>query len=123
MVWLKRLPQLACEDFWATEAALSFGMLAHNLIVPFERKLGWLEAVTPGSLRYWLFVTAGGISNPEGQITIKLAVPPHDRAGWHGPCARLLSSQFQDSPATRPPLPGNSASTAVNPSAGTRGFL
>ena len=39
------LPDLACKDFWATEAALSFGVLAHNLIVRFERKLGWLEAV------------------------------------------------------------------------------
>jgi hypothetical protein len=27
------LPDLVCKDFWATEAALSFGVLAHNLIV------------------------------------------------------------------------------------------
>ena len=26
------LPQLACRDFWGTEAALSLGVLAHNLI-------------------------------------------------------------------------------------------
>ena len=32
------LPQLACQSFWATEAALSFGVLAHNLVVLFERK-------------------------------------------------------------------------------------
>jgi len=40
------LPDLICKDFWGTEAALSLGVLAHNLIVLFERKLGWLEAVT-----------------------------------------------------------------------------
>lgn len=73
------LPQLACRSFWATEAALSFGMLAHNLGVLFERKLGWLEAVTIGSLRYWLFVRAGVISHPQGKTTIKLAVPPRER--------------------------------------------
>ena len=38
------LPDLACKDFWGTEAALSLGVLAHNLIVLFERKLGWQEA-------------------------------------------------------------------------------
>jgi len=43
---------LVCRQFWAAEAALSFGVLAHNLVVLFERKLGWLEAVTLDSLRY-----------------------------------------------------------------------
>jgi len=85
------LPQLVCQDFWATEAALSFGVLAHNLIVLFERKLGWQEAVTLGSLRYWLFVTAGVISEPQGQMTIKLAVPPHERAWWRRLWERLLT--------------------------------
>ena len=85
------LPQLVCQDFWATEAALSFGVLAHNLIVLFERKLGWQEAVTLGSLRYWLFVTAGVISEPQGQMTIKLAVPPHERGWWRRLWERLLS--------------------------------
>jgi len=33
-------PQLICEKFWAIEAALSLGVLKHNLIVLFERKLG-----------------------------------------------------------------------------------
>jgi len=85
------LPQLVCQDFWATEAALSFGVLAHNLIVLFERKLGWLEAVTLSSLRYWLFITAGVISEPQGQMTIKLAVPPHERGWWRSLWERLLT--------------------------------
>jgi Transposase DDE domain group 1 len=85
------LPQLACQQFWSTEAVLSFGVLAHNLVVLFERKLGWLEAVTIGSLRYWLFVTAGIISSPQGQATIKLAVPSKERAWWKRLWNKLLS--------------------------------
>ena len=85
------LPDLVCKDFWATEAALSFGVLAHNLIVLFEHKLGWQEAVTLGTLRYWLFVTAGIISRPQGQMTIKLAVPTHERDWWRGLWDKLLS--------------------------------
>lgn len=85
------LPDLVCKEFWATEAALSFGVLAHNLIVLFEQKLGWQEAVTLGTLRYWLFVTAGIISRPQGQTTIKLAVPMHERDWWRGLWDKLIS--------------------------------
>jgi hypothetical protein len=85
------LPDLVCRSFWATEAALSLGVLAHNLIVLFERKLGWQEAVTLGSLRYWMFVTAGVISRPQGTTTIKLAVPPAARAWWTRLWEKLLS--------------------------------
>ena len=85
------LPQLVCQQFWATEAALSLGVMAHNLVVLFERKLGWLEAATVGSLRYWLFVTAGIISRPQGKTTIKLAVPPSERAWWGKLWEKLLS--------------------------------
>ena len=100
------LPQLACKTFWATEAVLSFGVLAHNLVVLFERKLGWQEAVTVGSLRYWLFVTAGILSQPQGQTTIKLAVPPKERDWWHRLWDKLLSS-FPNCNAVenRPPIP------------------
>jgi hypothetical protein len=87
------LPQLVCQNFWATEAALSFGVLAHNLIVLFERKLGWLAAVTLGSLRYGMFVTAGAISEPQGQTTIKLTVPPHERDWWRSLWEKLLAPQ------------------------------
>jgi len=100
------LPQLACHRFWSTEAALSFGVLAHNLIVLFERKLGWLQAVTLGSLRYWLFVTAGIISSPQGQTTIKLAVPQKERDWWRRLWDKLLSP-FPNCNAVenRPPTP------------------
>ena len=85
------LPHLVCKDFWGTEAALSLGVLAHNLIVLLERKLGWQEAVTIGSLRYWIFVTAGVISYGQGQTTIKLAVPQKERAWWQRLWEKLLS--------------------------------
>ncbi len=78
------LADLACKDFWGTEAVLSLGVLAHNLIVLFERKLGWLEAVTLGTLRYWMFVTAGVISQAQGRTTIKLAVPKKKESGGEG---------------------------------------
>lgn len=85
------LPHLVCQDFWATEAALSLGVLAHNLIVLFERKLGWLEAVTIGTLRYWLFVTAGVISQAHGRTTIRLAVPAKERDWWRKLWEKLLA--------------------------------
>jgi hypothetical protein len=85
------LPDLACKDFWGTEAALSLGVLAHNLVVLFECKLGWRQAVTIGSLRYWLFVTAGVISHAQGKIVIKLAVPLNERDWWQRLWDKLLS--------------------------------
>lgn len=85
------LPDLACKNFWGTEAALSLGVLAHNLVVLFERKLGWQQAVTLGSLRYWLFVTAGVISHGQGRTTIKLAVPQKERDWWRKLWEKLLS--------------------------------
>lgn len=85
------LPDLACKDFWGTEAALSLGVLAHNLIVLFERKLGWQQAVTLASLRYWIFVTAGVISHAQGRTTIKLAVPTREKDWWQRLWEKLLS--------------------------------
>ena len=73
------------------QAALALGVLTHNLVVLFERKLGWLQAVTIGSLRYWLFVTAGVISHPQGRTTVKLAVPMRERAWWRRLWEKLLS--------------------------------
>ncbi len=85
------LPDLACQGSWATEAALCLGVLTHNLVVLFEHKLGWQEAVTLGSLRYWMFVTAGSISRPQGTTTIKLAVPSSERRWWRELWEKLLS--------------------------------
>lgn len=76
------LPSLCLEKFWAPEAALSLAALRYNLSVLFQRHLGWQQKVTIHSLRFWLFVTAGVLSYPRGQTTIKLAVPRRERAWW-----------------------------------------
>ena len=76
------LPTLCREKFWVTEAALSLATLTYNLTVLFQRHLGWQSrrrGMTIHSLRFWLLVTAGVISRPAGQTTIKLAVPPRER--------------------------------------------
>jgi len=76
------LPTLCLESFWASEAALSLATLTYNLVVLFERHLGWQQKVTLRNLRFWLFVTAGVLSHPAGQTTIKLAVPARERDWW-----------------------------------------
>jgi hypothetical protein len=85
------LPSLCLEKFWATEAALSLATLTYNLSVLFQRHLGWQQKVTIHSLRFWLFVTAGVLSYPRGQTTIKLAVPIRERAWWRRLWEKILS--------------------------------
>ena len=85
------LPTLCLEKFWATEAALSLAALTYNLTVLFQRHLGWQQKVTIHSLRFWLFVTAGVLSHPAGQTTVKLAVPPRERGWWRRLWEKILS--------------------------------
>jgi hypothetical protein len=85
------LPTLCLKKFWATEAALSLAGLAYNLTVLFQRHLGWQKKVTIHSLRFWLFVTAGVLSHPGGKTTVKLAVPPRERAWWRRLWEKILS--------------------------------
>ena len=85
------LPTLCLEQFWASEAALSLASLTYNLMVLFERHLGWQHKVTLRNLRFWLFVTAGVLSHPAGKTTIKLAVPHRERAWWRRLWEKILS--------------------------------
>ena len=85
------LPTLCLEKFWATEAALSLAALTYNLTVLFQLHLGWQQKVTIHSLRFWLFVTAGVLSHPAGQTTVKLAVPPRERGWWWRLWEKILS--------------------------------
>jgi Transposase DDE domain group 1 len=85
------LGTLCLASFWATEAALSLAVLTYNLTVLFQRHLGWQTKVTIHSLRFWLFVTAGIISHPQGKTTIKLAVPPRERDWWQRLWEKILS--------------------------------
>ena len=85
------LPTLCLEKFWASEAALSLATLTYNLTVLFQRHLGWQQKVTIHSLRFWLFVTAGVLSCPQGKTTIKLAVPNRERDWWSRLWEKILS--------------------------------
>ena len=76
------LQQFCCQDFWATEAVLSMVVMAYNLVVLFERFLGWMDRYAVQSLRFHLFMTAGIISQTGGVTTIKLAAPPTRRSWW-----------------------------------------
>src|SRR5580658_10780324 len=64
------LPTLCLEKFWATDGALSMATLTYNLSVLFQRHLGWQQKVTIQTLRFWLFLTAGVLSHPQGKTTI-----------------------------------------------------
>jgi hypothetical protein len=85
------LPTLCLRSFWATEAALSLATLTYNLSVLFQRHLGWQKKVTIHTLRFWLFVTAGVLSHPQGKTTIKLAVPRRERGWWRRLWDKILS--------------------------------
>jgi hypothetical protein len=85
------LPTLCLEQFWASEAALSLATLTYNLVILFERHLGWQHKVTIRNLRFWLFVTAGVLSHPAGKTTIKLAVPARERGWWRRLWEKILS--------------------------------
>jgi hypothetical protein len=85
------LPTLCLKQFWATEAALSLASLTYNLMVLFQRHLGWQQKVTLRNLRFWLFVTAGVLSHPAGKTTLKLAVPQRERAWWRRLWEKILS--------------------------------
>ena len=76
------LQQFCCQNFWATEAVLSMVVMAYNLVVLFERFLGWTQRHAISTLRFALFVTAGIISQTAGVTTIKLAQPPERRSWW-----------------------------------------
>jgi hypothetical protein len=85
------LPTLCLRSFWATEAALALATVTYNLTVLFQRHLGWQQKVTIHSLRFWLFVTAGVLSHPAAKTTIKIAVPPSERAWWRRLWDKILS--------------------------------
>jgi len=85
------LDKLCLKKFYATEAALSLAIVAYNLCVLFQRHLGWLDRVTAATLRYRLFHTGGIISKTGGRTTIRLAVPPEQRAWWRNVYEKILA--------------------------------
>jgi hypothetical protein len=95
------LHQFCCQDFWATEAALSLVVMAYNLVELFGRFLGWSQRYAVSSLRFHLFLCAGVISRAGGVTTIKLAQPPRRRAWWLRLWERI-SSPFPNCNAVEP---------------------
>jgi hypothetical protein len=85
------LHQFCCQDFWATEAALSMVVMAHNVVELFQRFLGWTQRYAVSSLRFHLFLCAGVISRTAGVTTIKLAQPLRRRAWWMRLWERIAS--------------------------------
>ena len=85
------LPQLCLEQFWGTEAALSLAILSYNLCILFQRHLGWRERLSASTLRFRLFTTGGIVSLTGGFTTIRLAVPPEQRAWWRALFDKTLS--------------------------------
>ena len=95
------LHQFCCQDFWATEAALSMVVMAYNLVELFERFLGWSQRYAVSSLRFHLFLCAGVISRAAGVTTIKLAQGPQRRSWWMRLWERI-SSPFPNCNAVEP---------------------
>jgi len=85
------LPQLCLQKFWSTEAALSLAILSYNLCMLFQRHLGWSERVSASTLRFRLFTASGIVSQTGGFTTIRLAVPPEQRAWWRALFEKILS--------------------------------
>jgi hypothetical protein len=85
------LPDLCCQKFFATEAALALAVFTYNLSVLFARHLGWLDKNTIGTLRYRLFHCAGILSLAQGRTTIRLGIPPAHRSWWAQLWNKILS--------------------------------
>ena len=91
------LPKLIVRRFWGTEAALCLAVLSYNLIVLFQRKLGWLDKVSLGSLRFRLFLTAGQLVQPQGRKTLAPGRPLRR--------TRLVAQGLGQTPLPLPQLP------------------
>ncbi len=76
------LKGLCCRSFWATEAACHLAILAYNLCVHLQRRLGQPQRAELGTLRRQLFTCAGVFSRAAGKPTLKLAVAGDKARAW-----------------------------------------
>ena len=74
--------RLACSNFWATEAVHHLAILAYNLCVLLQRRLGQLEHCQLQTLRWRLFTKAAVWSRAQGKPTLKLAIQGQDQREW-----------------------------------------
>jgi len=73
---------LTSRSFWATEAMHQLAIVAYNLCVLLQRRLGQLEKCELNTLRWRLFARAAVWSRWGGKPTLKLAVHGQQARQW-----------------------------------------
>jgi hypothetical protein len=76
------IKRLCVTSFWGTEALHHLAILAYNLCVLLQRKLGQLELCQLNTLRWRLFSRAAVWSRAQGRPTLKLAVRGEENRNW-----------------------------------------
>ncbi len=76
------IPRLCVQKFWGTEAMHQLAIVAYNLCVLLQRRLGQLEKCELNTLRWKLFGRAAVWSWAQGKATLKLAVREEDHRSW-----------------------------------------
>jgi hypothetical protein len=76
------IKRLCVSNFWGTEALHHLAILAYNLCVLLQRKLGQLEICQLNTLRWRLFSRAAVWSRAQGKPTLKLAVRGRENRNW-----------------------------------------
>lgn len=76
------IKRLCVSNFWGTEALHHLAILAYNLCVLLQRKLGQLEICQLNTLRWRLFSRAAIWSRAQGKPTLKLAVRGEENRNW-----------------------------------------
>jgi hypothetical protein len=76
------IKRLCVSSFWGTEALHHLAILAYNLCVLLQRKLGQMEICQLNTLRWRLFSRAAVWSHAQGKPTLKLAVRGEDNRNW-----------------------------------------
>jgi hypothetical protein len=76
------IKRLCVASFWGTEALHHLAILAYNLCVLLQRKLGQLELCQLNTLRWRLFSRAAVWSRAQGKPTLKLAVRGEQNRNW-----------------------------------------
>ncbi len=76
------------SSFWGTETLHHLAILAYNLCVLLQRKLGQLELCQLNTLRWRLFSRAAVWSRAQGKANLKLAVRGEQNRNW---CREILN--------------------------------
>ncbi len=84
------IKRLCVSNFWGTEALHHLAILAYNLCVLLQRKLGQLELCQLNTLRWRLFSRAAVWSRAHGKPTLRLAVRGEENRNWFREMLRKL---------------------------------